>query len=77
MAANKRFKTVLEFIRLPVLTGLAVAGLLLLIFPEFRGSDHSTNQETVELGLAGPVSYAQAVKKAAPSVVNIYTKTQD
>lgn len=76
MAANKRFKTVLEFIRLPVLTGLAVAGLLLLIFPEFRGSDHSTNQETVELGLAGPVSYAQAVKKAAPSVVNIYTKTQ-
>ena len=76
MAANKRFKTVLEFIRLPVLTGLAVAGLLLLIFPEFRGSDHSTNQETVELGWAGPVSYAQAVKKAAPSVVNIYTKTQ-
>lgn len=76
MAANKRFKTVLEFIRLPVLTGLAVAGLLLLIFPEFRGSDHSTNQETFELGWAGPVSYAQAVKKAAPSVVNIYTKTQ-
>lgn len=76
MAANKRFKTVLEFIRLPVLTGLAVAGLLLFIFPEFRGSDHSTNQETVELGWAGPVSYAQAVKKAAPSVVNIYTKTQ-
>ncbi len=76
MAANKRFKTVFEFIRLPVLTGLAVAGLLLLIFPEFRGSDHSTNQETVELGWAGPVSYAQAVKKAAPSVVNIYTKTQ-
>jgi serine protease DegS len=76
MAANKRFKTVLEFIRLPVLTGLAVAGLLLLIFPEFRGSDHSTNQETVELGWAGPASYAQAVKKAAPSVVNIYTKTQ-
>ena len=76
MATNQHFKTIFEFARLPVLTGLAVAGLLLLVFPEFRSGYFKTEPEVAESSWNGPVSYAQAVKKAAPSVVNIYTKTQ-
>src|SRR5690606_4130544 len=30
---------------------------------------------TVAAAMAGPVSYADAVEKAAPAVVNIYTRT--
>ena len=76
MATNQHFKTIFEFARLPVITGLAVAGLLLLVFPEFRSGYIKTEPEAAESSWTGPVSYAQAVKKAAPSVVNIYTKTQ-
>ena len=76
MATNQHFKTIFEFARLPVITGLAVAGLLLLVFPEFRSGYIKTEPEVAESSWTGPVSYAQAVKKAAPSVVNIYTKTQ-
>ena len=76
MVNNQRFKVVLDFIRLPVITGLAVAALLLFIFPEFRSAYIHTDQDTDNSAGAGPISYAQAVKKAAPSVVNIYTKTQ-
>ena len=76
MATHQQFKTIFEFIRLPVITGLAVAGILLLIFPEFRGGYTKSEHLVAESSWDGPVSYAQAVKKAAPSVVNIYTKTQ-
>jgi len=76
MATNQHFKTIFEFARLPVITGLAVAGLLLLVFPEFRSGYIKSEPEVAESSWNGPVSYAQAVKKAAPSVVNIYTKTQ-
>lgn len=76
MATNQHFKTIFEFARLPVITGLAVAGLLLLVFPEFRSGFIMSEPEVAESSWNGPVSYAQAVKKAAPSVVNIYTKTQ-
>lgn len=76
MVNNQRFKVVLDFIRLPVITGLAVAALLLFIFPEFRSAYIHIDQDIDESAWTGPISYAQAVKKAAPSVVNIYTKTQ-
>jgi serine protease DegS len=76
MVNNQRFKVVLNFIRLPVITGLAVAALLLFIFPEFRSAYIHIDQDIDESAWTGPISYAQAVKKAAPSVVNIYTKTQ-
>lgn len=76
MAANKRFKATVEFLQLPVITGLVVAALLLFIFPEFRGTNLQADDELAAHGWSGPVSYAQAVKKAAPSVVNIYTKTK-
>lgn len=76
MSNKQRFKIALDFIRLPVITGLVVAALLLFIFPEFRSAYTHTDQDIDESAWTGPISYAQAVKKAAPSVVNIYTKTQ-
>ncbi len=76
MAENQRLKLAIEFIRIPVITGLAVAALILFIFPEFRGDNINTKHEFSQSGWFGAVSYAQAVKKAAPSVVNIYTKTK-
>lgn len=75
MAAYKRLKATIDFLQLPVITGLVVAALLLFIFPEFRGNSSHTG-DLAGPGWSGPVSYAQAVKKAAPSVVNIYTKTK-
>jgi serine protease DegS len=68
---------VIDFVWLPIVTGLAVAALLLLFLPELRNLGAPTSQmgnfSTSEW--LGPVSYSNAVKKAAPSVVNIYTKT--
>jgi serine protease DegS len=76
MANNQRFKVALDFFLLPVITGLAVAVLLLFIFPEFRSAHIYSDEKIDNSAWTGPISYAQAVKKAAPSVVNIYTKTQ-
>lgn len=76
MATKRRFKAIIDFLQLPVITGLLVAALLLFIFPEFRGTSLNADDELANAGWSGPASYAQAVKKAAPSVVNIYTKTK-
>ena len=81
MLNNRTFSKVIDFIGLPVLTGLAVATVLLLLFPEFRDAADLSDQpndlqyKTLSSDWSGPVSYAQAVRKAAPSVVNIYTRT--
>ncbi len=63
---------------LPVVAGLLAAGAVLLLFP-----GTATPPESPATALqgsapppgadAGPVSYADAVGRAAPSVVNIYT----
>lgn len=82
MANNQTLTKVLNFLSLPVLTGLAVAAVLLWFFPEFRSSQdlesksHSDLYSELSTNWQGPVSYAQAVKRAAPSVVNIYTRTK-
>ncbi|MDR9467359.1 Do family serine endopeptidase [Marinospirillum sp.] len=71
----------------PLLTGLLLGLLLLQIFPTLTGQtssqptqDNNKVQAEVLAGeplqvprQQGPVSYAQAVRQAAPSVVNIYT----
>jgi len=78
---NRTASKVIDFIGLPVLTGLAVAAIMLLLFPEFRGDTQLSDQDgelsynSLSTDWSGSVSYAQAVKKAAPSVVNIYTRT--
>jgi serine protease DegS len=76
--AMKQFLSkVIDFVWLPVITGLAVAALLLLLLPDLRNIGGSTSQigNFSNPEWFGPVSYSKAVKKAAPSVVNIYTKT--
>ncbi len=65
---------------LSALIGLGVAALLLTVFPELRGASQQKNAENWPSGdiadvLTGsPVSYSHAVSRAAPSVVNIYTR---
>jgi serine protease DegS len=78
---NRSFsRKLVDFIVLPVLTGLVVAAALLSFFPELRNmSDRLENlgdigADPLATGYSDPVSYAQAVKRAAPSVVNIYTR---
>jgi serine protease DegS len=80
---NPKINSIVTFIGKPVLIGLFVAAVLMLVFPEFRGqSDNADNKESMDLrdsnldsGWSGPVSYSSAVSRAAPSVVNIYTRT--
>ena len=62
----------------PILSGLLLAVAIAALAPEWlNGSDNS--MDTGEYGQvtdgswAGPVSYAEAARRAAPSVVNIYT----
>lgn len=62
----------------PVIAGLLAAAIILLLFPSRTHLPSSpVTQEPVEAipleRSEGPVSYATAVARAAPSVVNIYT----
>jgi serine protease DegS len=66
----------LSFIASSTIAGLAVALLLLLVIPGFFNHEQLQVQEAPaypSLPASGPVSYADAVSRAAPSVVNIYT----
>lgn len=77
------FKRLLNYAGWPAATGLLAAMLLLLMLP--RGSDPNDSLAGMDqaFGLnqlspvsgewSGPVSYAAAVRRAAPAVVNIYT----
>ena len=80
--SNRSFtRKLVDFIVLPVVTGLVVAAALMTLFPELRNmSERLENlgdigMDPVANRYSDPVSYAQAVKRAAPSVVNIYTRT--
>jgi serine protease DegS len=70
----------LRYIGWPALSGLLAAAVILLLFPELleRGNDEVVT-DTLAPGSdnwAGPASYSEAVKRAAPSVVNIYTQKE-
>ncbi len=73
------FIRILRYLAWPVLAGLAMAALAILLFPSLTTSLHTPGEgmDTGELApdtaWEGPVSYAEAVARAAPSVVNIYT----
>ena len=67
----------LTFLGWPIVTGVLAALILMRLFP-----DLVSNVNTVEIKEAkesrhfsGAYSYADAVERAAPSVVNIYTRT--
>ncbi len=70
----------LQFIGWPVTAGVLIAILILLVFPQLRGAS-PTNQLNAAIGhtpatqgFSGVVSYADAVSRAAPAVVNVYTE---
>lgn len=62
----------LRFLGWPITTGLLVAVLLLLLFPQLRKTEPAPPAPAAAAAM-GPVSYSDAVSKAAPAVVNIYT----
>jgi serine protease DegS len=66
----------------PVITGILIALLVIREFPELTGRTGGvelnivdTATLTSQIPAEGPVSYAAAVERAAPAVVNIYTTT--
>lgn len=63
----------LNFIGWPVTAGVIIALLALLLFPQLRNTSQPPINPLPNLG-NGPVSYADAVTRAAPAVVNIYTE---
>lgn len=69
----------LGFLGWPILTGILMAVVILQFFPNLFTPPVTTveikESPTAPTLGAGPVSYADAVEKAAPAVVNIYTRT--
>jgi len=69
---------IVRYMSWPVITGLLAAAVILLLFPQ--GLNNHSDVETADLSpeadteWSGPASYASAVKRASPSVVNIYTQ---
>ncbi|MCW5584869.1 MAG: trypsin-like peptidase domain-containing protein [Chromatiales bacterium] len=62
-----------SFLFTSIATGLAAAFLVLLLRPDFAGRETATPPPPVLLDrTGGPVSYADAVQRAAPSVVNVF-----
>jgi serine protease DegS len=61
-------KRLLQFAAWPTAIGVIIALLAMLVFPQLRGQQISGPSTT-----NGPYSYADAVSRAAPAVVNIYT----
>jgi serine protease DegS/serine protease DegQ len=53
--------------------GLAIAFVVTKLFPDRFGNGHAAPPPDAAVPAAAPRSYAAAVERAAPSVVNIYT----
>ena len=66
-----KLQRLLQYIGWPVAAGIIIALLSLLLFPQLRAQ---RNFPTTTAYGYGPVSYADAVSRAAPAVVNIYTE---
>ena len=64
------------FVFTSIATGLAAAFLVLVFKPDFLGEPQYSASPVITLARQeGPVSYADAVQKTAPAVVNIFTTT--
>jgi serine protease DegS len=62
-------KRLLQFAAWPTAIGVIIALLAMLVFPQLRGQKPISAPSAA----ASPYSYADAVSRAAPAVVNIYT----
>lgn len=58
-----------------VIVGLTIAGILLISLPVLRSPSTIFAKKTNNVGDETPVSYNTAVRKAAPSVVNVYNRS--
>ncbi len=69
------FKNLLLFILRFAVVGLALAFVILLVMPELirRPGNAATPPAPAAAATPGPASYASAVARSAPAVVNIYT----
>ena len=64
------------FVFTSIATGFAAAFLVLVFKPDFLGEPQYSASPVMTLARQeGPVSYADAVQKTAPAVVNIFTTT--
>jgi len=63
------------FVFTSIATGLAAAFLVLVFKPDFLGDPQYSSPVMNLTRQEGPVSYADAVQKTAPAVVNIFTTT--
>ncbi|OQX34840.1 MAG: hypothetical protein B0D91_11780 [Oceanospirillales bacterium LUC14_002_19_P2] len=68
-------KHFLRYFGWPGLCGLLLSIVLLQLFPQLQGFRFSTEKDTKNHSgaFSGPYSYNDAVERAAPSVVNIFT----
>jgi serine protease DegS len=69
---DMNLQNILKFAGWPIAIGVNIALLSLLLFPQLR-AQQTTAVATLSNN-TGPVSYADAVNRAAPAVVNIYTE---
>ena len=70
-------KALLRFIGWPLVAGVLLALFIVDRFPEWVGKHRPYTLQQGEVpssSLQGPYSYSQAVQRAAPAVVNLYTK---
>ncbi len=58
----------------PVVTGILLAVIILLLYPAHFGFEQQDNENS-DSARSSTTSYAEAVQRATPSVVNIYTST--
>jgi serine protease DegS len=63
----------LQFAAWPIAAGVIIALLAMLVFPQLRGYQQINSAPPTATNNA-PYSYADAVSRAAPAVVNIYTE---
>jgi serine peptidase DegS len=62
------------FLLRSIVAGLAVAFILIFLWPSLRDRLNGAEEPVQEAAPVGPASYADAVDRAAPSVVSIYTQ---
>lgn len=66
---------ILGFLARAVIAGLALAFILIFLWPTIKGQDRQPPAEAPAAPPAAPFSYADAVNRAAPAVVSIYTRS--
>jgi len=70
-----RMSDFLVFLSRAVVTGLAIAFLVVYFWPSLAGRLNGQQPAAPETPPAAPASYADAVNRAAPAVVSIYTRS--